>query len=83
MQRGQHSDSLAVMGMVESAVVGGGIGIVTGGATGYCFARVTERTIISRGDILELAQWLENLVFLCFADSSCLRLQHIEAEFVP
>ena len=28
-------------------------------------------------------QWLENLAFLCFADSSCLRLQHIEAEFVP
>ena len=28
------------------------------------------------------AQWLENLVFLCFADSSCLRLQHIKAALV-
>ena len=42
MQRGQHIDSLAVLGVVESAVVGGGIGILTGGATGYCFGRRAE-----------------------------------------
>ena len=49
------------MGMVKSAVVGGGIGIVTGGATGYCFARVTEKTLISRGDLLELGPGLNSV----------------------
>ena len=35
------------MGIVEGAVVGGGIGIMTGGATGYGVARAIERTMIA------------------------------------
>lgn len=35
------------MGIVEGAVVGGGIGIITGGATGYGVARAIERTVIA------------------------------------
>ena len=30
----------------------------------------------------QLAQWLENLVFLCFAECSSLRLQRIKRELV-